>query len=133
MSALNNRDKTICSYAGLFGIMFTLTAIIQLFVIAKDTSVAHWIFALYVYALVAFSMLAAQHHTSPYLLLGAVLAVMIVDITVAKYGLYSLAVMLLFIYSIIISLFIVMDGLHLRLWRKNLAEQAEEDQWRDKI
>jgi hypothetical protein len=133
MSALNNRDKTLCSYAGLFGIMFTLTAIIQLFVIAKDTPVVHWIFALYLYCLVAYSMFAAQHHSSPYLLLGAVLAVLIVDVTIAKHGLYSLAVMLLFIYSIVVSLFVVMDGLHLRLWRKNLAEQAEEDQWRDKI
>jgi hypothetical protein len=133
MSALTNRDKTICSYAGLFGIMLTLTATIQLFVIGKDNSTVHWIFALYLYCLVAFIMFAAQHYTSPYLLLTTVLAVLIVDVTIAKHGLYSLAVLLLFIYCIAISLFIIMDGLHLRLWRKNLSEQAEEDKWRDKI
>lgn len=133
MSALTNRDKTICSYAGLFGIMLTLTATIQLFVIGKDNSTVHWIFGIYVYCLVAFSMFAAQHHTSPYLLLSTVLGVLIVDVTIAKHGLYSLAVLLLFIYCIAVSLFIVMDGLHIRLWRKNLSEQAEEDKWRDKI
>lgn len=133
MIALNTRDKNLCSYTGFIGILLTLTSIIQLFVIAKEASVITWIFGIYIFTLVAFSMLIAQHHGAPYLLISATVGLLIVDIMVSRNGFFSLVIMLLFIYCTIVSLFIIMDGLHQRLWKRTLSQQAEEDRWRDKI
>jgi hypothetical protein len=133
MTTLNTRDKNFCNYTGFIGILLTLTSIIQLFVIAKEASVITWIFGIYLFTLVAFSMLIAQHHGAPYLLISSTLGLLIVDIMVSRNGLFSLVIMLLFIYCTLVSLFVMMDGLHQRLWKRTLSQQAEEDRWRDKL
>jgi hypothetical protein len=132
-NTLSERDKGLCTYIGLVGIMLTLTSVIQLFVIADETSTITSIFPIYIYCIVAFSLLIAQHYASPYLLLGSIVGLLIVDIIVAKNGLFSLIIMLLFIYCIITAIFLLMDGLQQRLWKRTLAKRAEDAQWNNKI
>jgi membrane-bound ClpP family serine protease len=133
MNKLTNRDKDICGYGGTIGILLSLTCLIQHLLITKS----HWITTLmifmYVFSIVSFSLLAAQKWFAPLLLIINTAIVLTAEIILMKAGVFSLAVVFLFIYAAIITVIAYVEQLPLKLKQKLIALRAERDLWKDKI
>lgn len=130
---LNTRQQDTCSYAGLFGALLALTCLIQHIVITR----AHWItfmmLGIYIFVITAFVLLALQKSAAPVLLIIAASLSFIAEVILIRNGVFSLAVLLLFIYNVVIVVIIYMEEIPLLLKQKSLAMKAEEELWKDKI
>jgi hypothetical protein len=133
LDPLTNRQKDICSYASVFGALLGLTCLIQHITITR----AHWLtytLALaYVLIIVCFILLGLQYWFSPVSLIVAIALSMFAEFILIKNGVFSLVVLLQFIYSVIVVVVIYTEQIPKLLKQKALAIKAERDEWKDKI
>jgi membrane-bound ClpP family serine protease len=130
---LTNRQQDICSYTGLFGVLITLTCLIQHMAITK----AHWItftmLGIYLFIIMAFVLLGLQKSMSPLLLIIAAALSLIAELILTISGIFSLAVLLLLLYTVIIVISLYAEQIPRLLKQKALEIKVEEDLWKDKI
>jgi hypothetical protein len=133
MNALTNRNKEVCSYLGIFGILISLTCLGQILFFGRE-SVGLLIFILvYIFSVVAYSLLTAHNTASPILLIVNASLVFILTMLTIIGGLFSPVLILLMIYSAIVTIVIHIDGLPAKFRRNLMAKRAEEEVWRGKI
>lgn len=133
MNGPTNRQQDLCAYLGIFGVLIALTCIIQLLIIAN----AHWIpltlLGMYLFVLTSFILLALQKSVAPLLLIISSFLSLLSETALILTGLFSAIVILQFIYSIVITVFIYMDEIPKRLKEKAVLLKAEKDSWAGKI
>lgn len=87
----------------------------------------------YVFAIAAFALLGLQKtHAIIFLIISGCSAAF-TEYQWMKHYSFSLVVLMLFIYHVIIIVVMFTEQVPERLKQKRLAEQAEEDEWRGKI
>jgi hypothetical protein len=133
MNGPTNRQQDLCAYLGIFGVLIALTCIVQLLIIAN----AHWIpltlLGMYLFVLTSFILLALQKSVAPLLLIISSFLSLLSETALILTGLFSAIVILQFIYSIVITVFIYMDEIPKRLKEKAVLLKAEKDSWAGKI
>jgi hypothetical protein len=133
MTTLTNRDKNICSYGGLFGVLLTLTCLIQHLAITTT----HWLVAvmifMYIFSIVSFSLLIAQKWLASFLLIVNSVSTLIVTMILILSGVFSLVVIFLFFYTTITTVFVFVEQITSKLKQKTMALKAEEELWRGKL
>jgi hypothetical protein len=133
MNGPTNRQQDLCAYLGIFGVLIALTCIVQLLIIAN----AHWIpltlLGMYLFVLTSFILLALQKSVAPLLLIISSSLSLLSETALILTGLFSAIVILQFIYSIVITVFIYMDEIPKRLKEKAVLLKAEKDSWAGKI
>jgi hypothetical protein len=134
LNPLNERQQNFCTYGGTFGILITVTCLIQHFaVVAVSNWITSTIVVLYVLIVLFFLLLALQKSYSPYLVIaGAVFSLVIQYIWMRELS-FSLAVLLLFIYHVIILVCLYTEQVPHRLKLKRKAELEEEQKWAGKL
>lgn len=131
--ALTERQKEICQYAGAFGILLTLTCLIQHLVVARSVWLSYVMLIAYVMALVSFLLLALLKHIAPWMVIvSGVLAIGLQMIWMMS-GLFSLTVLMLFIYHVIIIVMLFTEQIPARLNEKRRLEIQEEMEWYSKL
>jgi hypothetical protein len=134
MNSLTSSQREVCTYTGVFGILLSATCLIQHFVIVAEYN---WITILlmtaYVFSGLAFSLLISQHYIAPILLIINSAALMTSSLVLLFNGLFSLIVILMYIYTSIIMTFVYLEGYPAKFWENTLILRAERNQWRDKI
>jgi hypothetical protein len=133
MNGPTNRQQDLCAYLGIFGVLIALTCIVQLLIIAN----AHWIpltlLGMYLFVLTSFILLALQKSVAPLLLIISSSLSLLSETALILTGLFSAIVIIQFIYSIVITIFIYMDEIPKRLKEKAVLLKAEKDSWAGKI
>ena len=130
---LTERQQNLCSYSGVFGIMLTVTCLIQHFVVAIPGWITNSIVVFYLFISISFLVLALQKVIAPLLLIiSAVLSLMIQYLWMKNYAI-SLAVLLLFLYTAVIIVALFTEHIPQKLKEKHKAEKAEEDLWSGKL
>lgn len=134
MNSLTSSQREVCTYTGVFGILLSATCLIQHFVIVAEYN---WITILlmtaYVFSGFAFSLLISQHYIAPILLIINSAALMTSSLVLLFNGLFSLIVILMYIYTSIIMTFVYLEGYPAKFWENTLILREERNQWRDKI
>ena len=130
---LTNRQKDICTYGGIIGVMLSLTCLIQLMIIGTT----HWMVAvlllIYLVPITAFTCLALQKPIAPVLLIISSVLALAAEIAWIRAQQFSLVVLLLLLYNIVAVVFVYVEQVPQRLKQKRLAEKAEASLWEGKI
>lgn len=131
---LTKHEEGICNYTGAFGILISLTCVIQLFIVAPD----HWVngvmLGVYAYIIFCYFFLAFTRHSAPILMIFASLlslastfAFLIINRQI------SYIVIIQYVYCTTITIFLFVDGLYNRLVAKAMEQRLEEAVWVGKI
>lgn len=130
---LTQYQENLCEYGGTFGVLITLTTMIQHIIAVISNWLTQSMLVVYVFALTSFFLLVFKKAIAPYLLIAStVLAVSVVFIW-SKYHAFSLMVVVFALYHMIIVAVIFIDGIPGKLKERLLAEKAERDAWAGKI
>ncbi len=134
LNPLTNRQENICTYGGTFGVLLALTCLIQHIAV---TNPQHWLGKLmipaYLFAIFSFFMLAFQKVVAlPLLIVSAVLAMGIEFIWIKDIA-FSLVVLILLMYHIIMIAVLYTEQIPERLKQKRKALLEEEMKWAGKI
>ena len=134
MSALSTSQRDICIYTGVFGILLSATCFIQHLIIVGETS---WLTVLlmvgYIFSGIVFSLLIVQHFIAPVLLIINAVVLLAASMVLLFSGLFSLIVILVYIYTTIIMIFIYLEEYPSKFWQNTLMVREERNGWRDKI
>lgn len=130
---LTNRQQNICEYGGLFGVLLSITCLIQHLVAAIPNRITYPMIPAYLLAVTAFLLLAILKPVSVYFLLPSAVLSLIIEWRFMTHYAFSLVVLLLFLYHIIILVVIFTEQIPAKLREVQKIKNAEEAEWRDKI
>jgi hypothetical protein len=134
LNPLTNRQENICTYGGTFGVLLTVTCLIQHFIVANPW---HWFYnamiAPYIFCTLSFLLLALQKPVSLIFLIISAVFALLLELVWMKSFAFSLVVLLLLMYLIIIIVILFTEQIPARLKQKRLAEIEEEMKWAGKI
>ena len=133
MNPLTNKQQDICAYTGVFGALLNATCLVQLIIITREHWISFAMLGIYIFSILAFISLGLQKAIAPWLLIIAAVLLFITELVFLFNGVFSLVVLLSFIYSVIIVVVVFAEELGRKLKEKALAEKAEALEWRDKI
>jgi hypothetical protein len=113
--------------------MLSVTCLIQHLVVTLTTLITQVMILLYLFAIVAFLLLAMKKVIAPVLIIiSAVFSMCLQVIWMREYA-FSLVVLSLFLYHVIIIVALFAEGIPAVLKRKKLAAIEEEHKWLGKI
>ncbi len=130
---ITNSQKNLCEYGGIFGVLLSLTCLIQHIAVAIPGKATNPMIPGYLFAIAAFVLLGLQKTYAVILLIISGAYSAFTEYQWMKHYSFSLVVLLLFIYHVIIIVAMYVEQIPERLKQKRLAEKAEEDEWRGKI
>src|SRR5690242_629389 len=109
MHTLSKRHQSICSNMGTFGVLISLTCLIQQMVFGTT----HWLVlamaSIYLFAAICFLLLALQKTVSPILLIISTVLTFCAEVLLMITLAFSPVVILLFFYSVITIVVIFME------------------------
>jgi hypothetical protein len=134
LQPLTNRQQDICTYGGLFGVLITLTCLIQHLTVANPEYAFYKIIAsAYVFIILSYMLLSFQKPISLILLFASILLSIGIEIVWMRDLAFSLIVLILLLYTVIIVVVVYTEQIPQRLKQKRLAELEEEKKWAGKI
>ncbi len=133
VKTFNQKDENICEYAGSFGVLLSLTCLVQHFVVTRSLWITQLMTIGYIFAIIAFLLLALKKPVAPVLLIISAVFSFITEIIWVKGFAFSLVVLLLVLYNVIIVVVLYVEQVPQKLKQKRQAEQEEEELWAGKI
>jgi hypothetical protein len=133
LNPLTNWQKNICEWGGLIGALLSLTCLIQHLAVVIPGKITNPMIPEYLLAIAAFILLGLQKAIAPVLIIISAVYAAIIEYLWMTHASFSLVVMLLFIYHIIILVALYTEQIPQRLIQKRKAEKEEADSWADKI
>jgi predicted neutral ceramidase superfamily lipid hydrolase len=133
MSKLTTKQQEFFAYTGTFGALLAITCLVQHLSIARDHWIAHSLTLIYIFAVLAFVLLALKKTFAPVLLITSTVLVLLAELTLYISFVFSLVVLLLFVYSTVIVVLLYIEQLPSKLKEQALAERMEADVWKDRI
>ncbi|MEK7224443.1 MAG: hypothetical protein AAB221_02025, partial [Bacteroidota bacterium] len=127
------RQKNLCEYGGIFGVLLSLTCLVQHIAVAIPGKVTNPMIPGYVFAIAAFTLLGLQKTYAIIFLIISGCSAAFTEYQWMKHYSFSLVVLLLFIYHVIIIVTLYVEEVPERLKQKRYAEKEEEDLWKGKI
>ncbi len=129
----SNRQKNICEYGGIFGVLLSATCLVQHIAVAIPGKITNPMIPGYLFAILAFALLGFQKHYAVILLIISGVYSAFTEYQWMKHSSFSLVVVILLIYHIIMIIFVYVEEIPATLRQIQLAQKAEEDEWRGKI
>lgn len=138
MSLLNNlkltkKEEEFCAVAGIAGILLGVTCLLQHLYFMYSLWITWLIAAVYVLSIVAFILLVRKNKFAPVLLIISASLLFINEILLWLLLTFSPAVLLLLLYSIVITVLVYTEGLPKKFTALYLASKTDEDFWKDKL
>jgi hypothetical protein len=133
LDALSSRQKNICEYGGVFGILITLTCLIQHIAVVIPGKITNPMIPGYIFTMIAFTFLSLQRASSIILLFVSAAIIAFIEYQWMMHFSFSLVVLILFIYHVMIIVGIYTEQIPEALKRKQQIKKEEDDLWKDKI
>ncbi len=132
-NALTKSDRNLCEYGGAFGVLITITCLIQHFALAIPNWLTNLMIFMYLCMMVAFLLLGLQKHFAPWLIMvGALFSLAIEFLWMMDFS-FSPIVIILFLYHIGIIVFMFVENIPRKLKQNWVARKTEEESWNGKI
>ncbi|HWR32690.1 MAG TPA: hypothetical protein VN451_04165 [Chitinophagaceae bacterium] len=130
---LTNRQKNICEYGGIFGVLLSLTCLVQHIAVAIPGNITNPMIPGYLFAIAAFTLLGLQKSWSLILIIISAANAAFTEFQWIMHYSFSLVVLMLFIYHVIIIVGVYTEQIPEALKRKQQMKKEEEDEWKGKI
>ncbi|MET0637249.1 MAG: hypothetical protein ABWZ25_14560 [Chitinophagaceae bacterium] len=135
MKILSQKDQDLCTYTGVFGCLISAACTIQHLMLYNVFDYALTMFMLFIFLdnIFSFGMLALQKWYAPIWLLICAVMNLLTGTMALRGPLFSVLVILHFIYTATVVVVLYVDRIPSRLRAKELAQQAERNEWAGKI
>jgi|GEM_PF-1851363 len=133
LNPLTKGQQEFCTWAGIFGALIGAAAQIQHLVFALPSVTTRLMNAPYLYIIGAFVVLAMQKVQSPAMLIVAAVLAFVNCFIVLISGAFSPLIIILMLYTVVITVFVYVEKIQLALRKKLEVEKAEEDRWKGVI
>ena len=130
---LSERQLNLCEYGGAFGILLSLTCLIQHLIVTVDNWITQLMTPYYIIAIIVFFFLAFKKTIAPILLIISAVLSIIVLMTWIKHQAFSAVVTGLFLYHVIIIIALYVEQVPSKLKERKRLEREEENNWAGKI
>ncbi len=130
---LNPRQQFVCSYGGFAGILLAFTCLIQLVVFGTSNWIVFVFLGIFALTILAFLLFALQKYIASIFLIVTAVLNLGVELACIRSGVFSLVILLLFLYNTIIVVFVYAEDLPKKLREKSRALKAEEALWEGKL
>ena len=133
MTRLDAKDENLCNYTGLFGILISATCLIQHVIFGLDTWLLFAILIVYMMVAASFVLLVLkQWYVHIALIVACVLSAIVEAIHFLAHVFSPISV-ILFVYTITVTTFLLIENVPAKLALVAAAKKAEENEWREKI
>ncbi|MET0463698.1 MAG: hypothetical protein ABW007_11105 [Chitinophagaceae bacterium] len=129
----NERQQNICIYGGVFGVLIAATCLIQMMTYTRSHWIAYALLTIYTVSLFIFLFLALQKLFAPLMMIISTALSMISVTYIMIEGIYSLILIVHFLYSLAITIVIYMENIPALLKHRSVLKKQEELAWKDKI
>lgn len=134
MSTLTQSQQDTCLYFGIGGAMLSATCLIQLVVLMAGFHLIHaFVMAVYIFAIVAYVLLARLRSQAPLLLAIELGLSLVALLALLISGLFSLVASILFMYNLLVIAILYGGYYNKKLQADAVVRQAERDEWQGKI
>lgn len=133
LNPLTNRQKNICEYGGIFGVLLSLTCLVQHIAVAIPSKITNPMIPGYLFAIVAFTLLGLQKSWSLILIIISAAYSAFSEYQWIMHYSFSLVVLMLFIYHVMMIVSLYTEQIPKAIKQKEQAQKQEEDEWRGKI
>lgn len=130
---LTIRQKNICEYGGLLGVLLSLTCLVQHLIAAIPNAITNPMIPVYLLTAAAFAMLALLKSAAIYLLIPGALLTLVIEWRYITHYAFSLVVLLLFLYLVILMVILLTEQIPQRIRKMEQLRKAEEEEWAGKI
>ncbi len=125
--------NSFCFYAGLFGVLMSAVSLFQMFAVGSDNWMAFAVMFVEMLSITAFSFLMAKSRFTLPVLFSSSLLVLFVNIMFILTLSFSLIVVFLLIYSIVILSIFWANGYTSYLKQRYAYKKKEEQEWQNKL
>jgi len=133
MSKLTNRQQDFFTYTGTFGALLGITCLIQHMAITRDHWITYAMMLIYIFSILGFVLLALKKVLAPPLLIISTFLVLTAELILITSFVFSLVVLLLFLYNTVIVVSMYIEQLPQKLKKQAMAEKIEAEAWKGKI
>jgi hypothetical protein len=132
-TSLTNAQQNICEYGGAFGVLLSMTCLVQHMVVTIPNVLTNSMIATYIIAICAFLVLAFKKSICLSLLIISGVFSLACEYLWMKDFSFSLVVLLLFVYHVIIIVAVSIEGIPGKLKQIKLEKLREENEWQLKL
>lgn len=132
-NVLTERQLNLCEYGGAFGVLISLTCLIQHLIVTINNWITQLMIPYYFIAITVFLLLAFKKTYSVILLIISGVLSLIILLAWIKHHAFSVIVMALFFYHVIMIIALYVEQVPSKLKEKKRLEREEEDSWAGKI
>jgi len=133
MTKLTNKQQDFFTYTGTFGALLATTCLVQHMAITRDHWITYVITLIYIFSILGFVLLALKKVFAPLLLVISTILVLAAELILITNLVFSLVVLLLFLYTTVIVVSMYIEQLPQKLKKQALAEKMEKEAWKDKL
>lgn len=125
--------NSFCFYAGLFGVLMSAVSLFQMFAVGSENWLAFAVILVELISITAFSFLMAKSRfTLPILFISTVLVLLMNILFIVTLS-FSLIIVFLLIYSIVILSIFWANGYTSYLKQRYAYKKKEEQEWQNKF
>jgi hypothetical protein len=133
LNPLTNRQKNVCEYGGIFGVLLSLTCLIQHIAVAIPSKITNPMIPGYLFAIAAFVFLGLQKRAALILLIISAANAAFTEYQWIMHYSFSLVVLMLFIYHVMMIVGLYTEQIPEALKRQEQLKKEEEDSWKGKL
>jgi hypothetical protein len=129
MEDLTKKQESFCENAGIFGVLISATCLIQHIVFMVPGWLTYSIIFVYLLSITGFTLLARRSAKAYLLILISTILIFLVEVLMIVELTFSLVLLIQLIYSVMMIVFMNIDGIQKQLKRKEMNEKAEKEKW----
>ena len=129
MEFLTKQQESFCENGGLFGVMISITCLIQMMIVMNPHWIPFTIIGIYILCITAFVLLTKKSiHALRLLFISSILVFFMEGFMILS-STFSLVLLILLIYLIVIVALLYTGTIPQQIKKKNIAVLEEEQQW----
>ncbi|MBI3137193.1 MAG: hypothetical protein HYZ15_01270 [Sphingobacteriales bacterium] len=133
LNPLSKNQQEFCTWSGVFGALIAGATLIQHLSFSVPGLLSSLMIPPYLFIISSFVFLALQKAFAPVLLIISTVFSFASCLLVLAGGALSPLLIILMLYTVVITVFIYIEQIQIALRKKLEAERVEKEQWRGKI
>lgn len=129
MEDLTKKQESFCENAGIFGALISATCLIQHIIFMVPGWLTYSIIFVYLLSITGFTLLARRSARAYLLIFISTILIFLVEVLMIVELTFSLVLLIQLIYSVMIIVFMNIDGIQKQLKKKEMNEKAEREKW----
>ena len=129
MEHLTESQENFCENAGIFGILISVTCLIQSFIFMPPHWITYIIIFCYLVSITGFVLLTRKSASALPVILTATILLFLLEALLLVLLTFSLVLLILLLYSIVTVVLMIVNEIQKKLKEKMRFEKAEKEKW----